>query len=81
MRTFARSATVADPRHPPGDGLGALFHRVRVLVSEHPQGFDVLLAGTLLAASMVWQVRQPHLGVGPVLLQVALIAPLAWRRA
>jgi signal transduction histidine kinase len=81
MRTFARSATVADPRHPPGDGLGALFHRVRVQVSEHPQAFDALLAGTLLAASMVWLVRQPHLGVGPILLQVALIAPLAWRRA
>jgi signal transduction histidine kinase len=81
MRTFARSATVADPRHPPGDGLGALFHRVRVQVSEHPQTFDALLAGALLAASMVWLVRQPHLGVGPILLQVALIAPLAWRRA
>jgi signal transduction histidine kinase len=81
MRTFARSATVADPRHPPGDGLGALFHRVRVQVSEHPQAFDALLAGTLLAASMVWLVRQPQLGVGPILLQVALIAPLAWRRS
>ena len=80
MRTFARSATAADPRHPPGDGLGALFHRVRVYVGERPQTFDALLAGVLLAASMVWLVREPHLGVGAILLQVALIAPLAWRR-
>jgi signal transduction histidine kinase len=81
MRTLARSATVADPRHPPGDGLGALFHRVRGYISEHPRAFDALLAGVLLAASTVWLARQPHPGAGPFLLQVALIAPLVWRRA
>ena len=81
MRTLARSATVADPRHPPGDGLGALFHRVRGYVSEHPRAFDALLAGALLTASTIWLSRQPIAGIGWFLLQVALIAPLAWRRA
>jgi len=80
MRTLARSATVADPRHPPGDGLGALFHRVRGYVSDHPRAFDALLAGALLAASTVWMARLPHAGVGWFVLQVALIVPLVWRR-
>ncbi|HVB94234.1 MAG TPA: histidine kinase [Acidimicrobiales bacterium] len=81
MRTLARSATVADPRHPPGDGLGALFHRVRGYVSDHPRAFDALLAGGLLAASTVWLARLPNAGIGWYVLQVALIAPLVWRRA
>jgi signal transduction histidine kinase len=81
MRALAHPATTADLRHPPGDGLGALFHRVRGYVLEHPRAFDALLAGALLAASTVWLVRQPHPGVGWFVLQVALIAPLAWRRA
>ncbi len=80
MRTLARSATVPDPRHPPGDGLGALFHRVRGYVSDHPRAFDALLAGALLAASTVWLARLPHPGVGGFVLQVALIVPLVWRR-
>ncbi|HEV3264441.1 MAG TPA: histidine kinase [Acidimicrobiales bacterium] len=80
MRTLARSATVADPRHPPGDGLGALFHRVRGYVSDRPRAFDALLAAALLAASTVWLARLPDAGVGWFVLQVALIVPLVWRR-
>jgi signal transduction histidine kinase len=81
MRTFAHSATtVSDPRHPPGDGLGAVFHHVRSYVSDHPDAFDALLALLLLAASEVWLARQLHVGVGPVVVQVALVAPLIWRR-
>ena len=80
MRAFAHPPTAADPRHPPGDGLGALFHGVRGYVREHPRTFDAFLAGALLAASTVWLARQPHPGVGWYVFQVALIAPLVWRR-
>lgn len=62
----------------PGPGL---FVLARQLVNDYPRMADVALASAMLALSTLWLVWVPYLDVRTLLVQTALVVPLAWRRS
>ena len=67
------SPPVATPRRP-------LFENLRRVVHSHVLATDVLIASSLLALSTGWLVWTHLVNWEKVLVQLAVIAPLVWRR-
>ncbi|HVX22962.1 MAG TPA: histidine kinase [Acidimicrobiales bacterium] len=72
-------------RHPgpagrPGTGGHAAFGLARAVINWRPLAGDAVLAAGFLLVCTGWLVHN-NLGLGAGLVQVALVAPLAWRRA
>jgi signal transduction histidine kinase len=65
---------------PPDEITRGLFGRIRRLALTHPVAADTIAAALLLALSSVWLARSPLAGLGPTLIQTALIGLLAARR-
>ncbi len=87
MRTPELSAATSSPIPPPGppqapsEVSDGLFQLGRRLAGAHPLLTDSVLAAALLLLSTWWLAGSRFSGTQAALLQVALIAPLAARRA
>lgn len=66
---------------PPEEITRGLFGRGRVLVRTYPLATDALLAAVLLALSTVWLVGSPFASPRAAIVQTALVATVAVRRA
>jgi signal transduction histidine kinase len=66
---------------PPADITGSLFNRGRHIVRTHPLATDTLLAAVLLALSTVWLAGSGFATPPAAVLQTALVATVAVRRA
>jgi signal transduction histidine kinase len=66
---------------PPDEINRGLFGRGRDVIRAHPLATDALLAAVLLALSMVWLEGSPFAGLNNTAIQVALVGPIAFRRA
>jgi signal transduction histidine kinase len=66
---------------PPEEITGGLFSRGRDIVRTHPLATDALLAAVLLALSTVWLALSGSATPGAVIVQSALVATVAVRRA
>jgi signal transduction histidine kinase len=66
---------------PPEDIGRSLFGRGRQVVRAHPVATDALLAVVLLIASTAWLAGSRFAGLQAALVQTALLAPVAARRA
>jgi signal transduction histidine kinase len=66
---------------PPDEITRGLFGRGRDVVRAHPLETDALLAAVLLALSMLWLEGSRFAGLRGTVFQVALVAPLAFRRS
>lgn len=73
MRTWA-----APPEE--AEGASGVFATGRRLLRRHPLAFDVALACVVLAVSTVWLALSPFLHPGQVVVQTAMVVPLAFRR-
>ena len=62
---------------PPDEITRGLFGRGRGLMRTHPLATDTLLAAVLLAVSSVWLAGSGFAGLRAVVVQTALIVPLA----
>jgi hypothetical protein len=65
----------------PEDIGRSLFGRGRQVVRAHPVATDALLAVVLLIASTAWLAGSRFAGLQAALVQTALLAPVAVRRA
>jgi signal transduction histidine kinase len=82
MRTVAGSAdSRSTPAPPPADARRPLFENVRRIVHTHVLATDSLMAAALLALSTGWLVWTRSADWEKALVQLAVIAPLAWRRS
>ena len=66
---------------PPADITGGLFSRGRDFTRTHPLLTDILLAAALLAPSTVWLAGSPFASAQAAIVQAALVATVAVRRA
>ncbi|HEX3959243.1 MAG TPA: hypothetical protein VHZ03_21860, partial [Trebonia sp.] len=66
---------------PPAEITGGMFSRGRDIVRTHPLATDTLLATVLVALSTVWLVSSGSAAPGAAILQAALVATVAVRRA
>lgn len=73
MRRWAARAEEAE-------GARGVFATGRRLLRLHPLAFDSVLACVVLGVSTVWLALSPFFHAGPVVVQTALVAPLAVRR-
>lgn len=62
-------------------GDGPLFENLRRIGTSHTLAADALAAAVLLALCTVWLVRSGSADWQKALVQLALVAPLAWRRS
>jgi signal transduction histidine kinase len=65
---------------PPQDSSHGFFGSTRRFLHQHPEATDVSLAVGLLVVCTAWLATSPFAGLTPALVQIALIAPLVWRR-
>jgi signal transduction histidine kinase len=81
VRSVAERAirTWAGPGAEP-DGAGGVFATGRRLLRQHPRVLDVSLAFVVFGVSTIWLALSPFFHPGPVVVQTALISPLAVRR-
>src|ERR1700683_1412970 len=73
------------PRHqaalqPPDEITRGLFGRGRSVARTYPLAADALVAALLLAPSTLWLMQSPFSGPRALVVQTALIVPLAARR-
>jgi signal transduction histidine kinase len=66
---------------PPDEITRGLFGWGRDVIRARPLATDTLLAAVLLALSMIWLAGSPFAGLTNAVVQVALVGPLAFRRA
>jgi signal transduction histidine kinase len=66
---------------PPEEINGGLFSRGRDIARTHPLATDALLAAVLLALSTVWLAGSSFAGPSAAIVQTALVATVAVRRA
>jgi signal transduction histidine kinase len=66
---------------PPEEITRSLFGRGRAIIRIHPLATDALLAAGLLVLSTVWLAGSPYAGPLATLVQAALVATVAARRA
>jgi signal transduction histidine kinase len=66
---------------PPDEITLGLFGRGRDVIRARPLATDAVLAAVLLALSMLWLGASPFGGLNDTAIQVALVGPIAFRRA
>ena len=81
MRLVAGSDRLRrSPLHPDTDTRHRLFENARRIVHTHVLAIDALVAATVAGLSTGWLAHAGRLDWEKAVLQVAIVAPLVWRR-